>query len=598
MPFVVFLAIVLIITVFLGYNAGRNEEKEALQKIRSSFGKAGGRVLNEGKKRRIREFYDSLSSPGDIDDITWEDLKLDHIYGLINHSESSAGDSALYLRLRRGGVSGSASGDGSGSPADAGTSGRCESVLDHRISPAVWLEDREKAFRFLLSARKLGYMRNGSLNGFLRSLDSDTGIRIFRYAFLDLLMIASFILMLFVPSYGVLLFLGSVFAAVVHGSLSHRDLSPYLSGMSFVRRLRDCLREVLDILPSEYAGEREAVTSFISKSAGFYRTSSLLGSGDGSLSFGALEVVMSYVRLITGIDVFAFSGAVRELKKIRDEVTEAFIIFGKAESDVSAASFREYLGGGGCEPVFTESSGLAIKGLYHPALEKPVKNDIDAKGCVLVTGANASGKSTFLRACAISVLLAQTMGTVPADSYTGQRFRIMSSMTVSDDLLRGDSYYVAEVKAIKRILDATAEGPDRACAASENSPADAAGSSGSPRVLCFLDEVLRGTNTPERISAGHAILRALSERGALTFAATHDLELTQLLSDIYENYYFSEKTEADSFDFDYVIRKGVSKDTNAIKLLVSMGFDSEITDKAIDMAVGFMKNGVSVPGRT
>jgi DNA mismatch repair ATPase MutS len=79
-------------------------------------------------------------------------------------------------------------------------------------------------------------------------------------------------------------------------------------------------------------------------------------------------------------------------------------------------------------------------------------------------------------------------------------------MSLRDDLQGGDSYYVVEIKALKRILTAAKE-------------------PGRP-VLCFVDEVLRGTNTVERIAASTQILKSFDGRAVLCFAATHDIELT------------------------------------------------------------------------
>ena len=89
-------------------------------------------------------------------------------------------------------------------------------------------------------------------------------------------------------------------------------------------------------------------------------------------------------------------------------------------------------------------------------------------------------------------------------------------MALKDDLLGRESYYLAEIRSLKRILDETGE---------------------EYPVLCFVDEVLRGTNTVERIAASAQILESLSGRNVICFAATHDIELTYILEDDYENYH-------------------------------------------------------------
>lgn len=131
---------------------------------------------------------------------------------------------------------------------------------------------------------------------------------------------------------------------------------------------------------------------------------------------------------------------------------------------------------------------------------------------------------------------------------------------------------MVEIKALKRILDLR-------------------GSADAP-VLCFVDEVLRGTNTVERIAASAQILKSLSRGNCLCFAATHDIELTHLLEDIYYNYHFSEEIEEEDIYFSYKIMEGRANTRNAIKLLHIMGYETEIIQEAELMAGDFLKSGV------
>jgi len=128
-----------------------------------------------------------------------------------------------------------------------------------------------------------------------------------------------------------------------------------------------------------------------------------------------------------------------------------------------------------------------------------------------------------------------------------------------------------EIRALKRILDLVSE-------------------DGAP-VLCFVDEVLRGTNTVERIAASTEILRSMAGKNCLCFAATHDIELTQLLENIYENYHFAEEIEDDDIFFSYQILKGPASTRNAIKLLGIMGYDKAIIQEAEGMAESFLSTG-------
>ena len=190
---------------------------------------------------------------------------------------------------------------------------------------------------------------------------------------------------------------------------------------------------------------------------------------------------------------------------------------------------------------------------------------------VLLTGSNASGKSTFLKTTAINAILAQTVHTCLADRYSGGLYRIMSSMALRDDLAGGDSYYIVEIKSLKRILNYSAD-------------------SGRP-VLCFVDEVLRGTNTVERIAASTQILKSLAGKNVLCFAATHDIELTHLLEAYYNNYHFEEEIKEEDVVFNYRLKKGRATTRNAIRLLGVMGYEESIIEEAEKQAERFLKTG-------
>ena len=120
---------------------------------------------------------------------------------------------------------------------------------------------------------------------------------------------------------------------------------------------------------------------------------------------------------------------------------------------------------------------------------------------------------------------------------------------------------------------------------------DAADAKDALPLLCFVDEVLRGTNTVERIAASTQILKRLSQKGIYCFAATHDIELTHLLEQYYENSHFEEEVKHGDVLFSYRLLEGRAQTRNAIKLLEIIGFSKEIIEKADDMAGEFLRNG-------
>ncbi|HPA61254.1 MAG TPA: DNA mismatch repair protein MutS, partial [Clostridia bacterium] len=222
-----------------------------------------------------------------------------------------------------------------------------------------------------------------------------------------------------------------------------------------------------------------------------------------------------------------------------------------------------------CKARFHQQAGVEAAGLTHPLIPDAVPNDLSWQQNLLISGSNASGKSTFIKAVAVNLILAQSLGLCFAQSFALRRGRVMSAMAVRDNLLAGESYFIVEIKSLKRILDAMDSGA----------------------VYCFIDEILRGTNTVERIAASSAVLESLSGRDSLCMAATHDIELTRLLADSYENRHFAETVDGSGLRFDYKIKPGPTRTRNAIRLLAQMGYPPQVIQAARRRAEAFERTG-------
>ncbi|MDE6851832.1 MAG: hypothetical protein K2J67_05010, partial [Lachnospiraceae bacterium] len=262
-----------------------------------------------------------------------------------------------------------------------------------------------------------------------------------------------------------------------------------------------------------------------------------------------------------------------EIQKYQKELFQMYEIIGYMDSMLSVASYRVMEQGQCCIPEFVTEGELILETeeIRHPLLQDGVTNSLRTQQSVLLTGSNASGKSTFLKTVAINAILAQTVHTVLAQSYRSSMFHIASSMALRDDIMEQESYYMVEIKSLKRILDY-----------SQNSELP---------ILCFIDEVLRGTNTVERIASSSQILRVLTKQGNLCFAATHDIELTYLLEQEYANYHFEEQITEQDVRFDYRLHTGRTNSRNAIKLLQMLGYDKAVIQSAEDMVQYFLETG-------
>jgi DNA mismatch repair ATPase MutS len=276
--------------------------------------------------------------------------------------------------------------------------------------------------------------------------------------------------------------------------------------------------------------------------------------------------------LLTDLIVYEFCK--NRLSRCHDDIFTVHETLGRLDAAIAIASYRASLGGNYAVPGIDFSAHtpyLRAEGMVHPMLTDAVPNDIDTARPILITGSNASGKSTFLKTAALCVLMAQSICTCPARSYTASAFRIYSSMALEDSLETGESYYIVETRSLRRILHA----------------ADS-----TPPMLCVIDEVLRGTNTVERIAASSTVLAALADRGALCLTATHDIELCDLLCDRYTLFHFTETVGEDSMHFDCRIRPGKATSRNAINLLRLLGFDDAIVDDAHRRANEYLTDGV------
>ena len=226
---------------------------------------------------------------------------------------------------------------------------------------------------------------------------------------------------------------------------------------------------------------------------------------------------------------------------------------------------------------------LRARALGHPLLPPAscVRNDvtIGPEGTfLLVTGSNMSGKSTLLRAVGVNVALAQAGGPVCAAEMELPPLAIATSMRIQDSLEQGVSYFMAELRRLKAIVDeADARHDAEAHHAAEHGAANII--EDGRALLFLLDEILHGTNTAERQVAARRIVRHLVTQGAIGAVSTHDLTLADApdLAAMAERVHFTERftrgPEGPAMTFDYQLRPGLASSTNALKLMEIVGLD-------------------------
>ncbi len=208
-------------------------------------------------------------------------------------------------------------------------------------------------------------------------------------------------------------------------------------------------------------------------------------------------------------------------------------------------------------PEFVSGTSFVAEGLGHPLIARAsrVSNNVVLSGpgeAWVITGSNMAGKSTLLRAVGLNAVLAYAGAKVCASKLQIGQFAIVTSVKVADALADGVSFFYAEVQRLKLVLDIAEKEP----------------------TLFLLDEILRGTNSRERIIGAKAVIEKLLSLGAVGGVSTHDLAISQLAENIslkVTNVHFEEQVEGDVMRFDYILRSGVVQTSNALRLMKQVG---------------------------
>lgn len=501
---------------------------------------------------RMGSFYQRHQVKGQVDDITWNDLGMDEIFKRMNYTFSASGEEYLYYTLRN--------------------TRRTEEELAHLEDViGFFREHTDERVKIQYKMSRLGHTGKFSLYDYIDNLDYLGERNNRKHILLDFLFLP-LIALLFV---NLSVALAGIAILIVYNITSYfkekKEIDPYIVSFAYVNRLTDACEELLKLSVPVCNQEWEKMRGALQRLRGMQRGSFWVLAGSRSAASGnPLDILMDYVRMIFHVDLIQFNKMLSQLRNHIADVDGLIETVGYVETAIAAGIFRDSLD----EYCVPQHGGerMCVREAYHPLLVNPVKNSIDAHRGVLITGSNASGKSTFLKTIAVNAILSQSIHTCCASEYQAPMYEIYSSMALHDDMGSGESYYIVEIKALKRILDAAA--------AKEN------------RILCFVDEVLRGTNTVERIAASTQILKSLVESGnMLCFAATHDIELTELLKNVYDNYHFEEEIIENDIFFPYKLMNGSTKTRNAIKLLQIMGYDSTVIEKAFQQAEHFVTTG-------
>jgi DNA mismatch repair ATPase MutS len=291
---------------------------------------------------------------------------------------------------------------------------------------------------------------------------------------------------------------------------------------------------------------------------------------DPSKSNDVVASFWEWLNLLFLLDANVLYFAVGQLRACREAMLHVIATVGEVDAAISVASLRA-----GTQtwvrPRFDSRHGCTVlSDVRHPLVADAVPNSIELGPPygVLVTGSNMSGKSTFLRTVGVTAVMAQSINTCFAADYAAPVFAVQSCIGRADDLVAGKSYYVVEVEEVLARVRASA--------------------SERPHLFLF-DELFRGTNAVERIAAGEAVLRELISgtglgRNHVVLAATHDVELVELLRGAYQAFHFADTIGPEGLMFEHRLAPGPATTRNAITLLELHGAPPTLVRAALARA--------------
>lgn len=529
---VIFVLLILAIFVALHLNAIRKQKNE----IRKKWGTIP-RITRKDREESLHAAYEKLRPYHDfdseVDDITWYDLDLFQVFNEINHTHSSVGSEALYRQLRL-------------FHFDDTDLEKIEELIEfYEDNPEL----REK-IEYIFT--RLGKKDQNSVVQYLTDPKKNNVSSLAFFILLGLLPIGGLLLIFSgIDGIGFGILFGSVVFNILYSSKKKVDIDIQLMSLGYLIQTLNTAKKLSKVkqpLQSEISPLLKPFKSVL-------RFSFAFSMNDHS----ELGILLDYLNILFMIPFIAYHFVFNQIKKHEKEAILLWQLLGDLEVGYAILNYRKTLSLW-TQPTFVENEDVSGAMVYHPLIEKPVPNPVAWTQNTLVSGSNASGKSTYVKSVAINCVLAQTINTCLAESFSMQRGHILTSMAVEDDVLKGDSYFVAEIKSLKRILDQVKT---------------------TERCYLFIDEILRGTNTVERIAASSSIINWIADYSSLAFVATHDVELTEILKDQCKNVHFKEKVTArQGVQFDYVLQKGPATSRNAILLLQTMDFPKDVVENA------------------
>lgn len=495
--------------------------------------------IGRSEKLDIKRDYDIVMKAQElldfdfkVDSTTFYDLNLIDYIKRIDYSMSTMGASSLYVRTRE-----------------------ARPILKDLDTLRYIRENQEETISLMAKFLSFGEIKNKELftllkNGIEAKFSFELYVKFYP-------LIAALVLGLFFVSK--ISFLSGITLILATNAIITKDISKKTQGASkmltmlgkFSKLGMDVLKTDLELESIERLRDYKTLLKKINRKTGsFYNKVGL-----------DTDIFYELISTVTLHEAMLFLSIKDLVNENKENLCKLYFILGDIDNEIALSNLYYNLDLVCKADVADKTEDISIEGeeLHNPIIylkdkEESVGNTFKFTKDILLTGSNASGKSTFLRTIGINHLMAKTLGFVVAKKFKTTDTDIFTSIDIKDSIEEKTSYFMAEAKTIKKMID-------------------------NPGNIYLLDEVFKGTNTIDRISAASSTLDYLSKQGFVV-AATHDIELTNILEKDFCNYHFEEVVTKDEIKFDYKLKEGRAATRNAIRILEMYDYPEIITKKA------------------
>lgn len=522
----------------------KNRKSRNKEKLLSEFGNLKSDSFDFENIESYFRKKDNSATFHTLSDKTCNDLDFAELFLFIDRTNSRIGQQYLYNKLRN-------------IPADPIKNISNENLLEEFTNNSDFRVSVQRQLS-KLNHREVYYVATLFQNEILRPPKW--------YFIVPLLSFASalsFVLAFFNPVFFLVILSLSVINIVIH-FWNKKNLFNYFSSIPQLSKLNGVAQElfkhrILKEIQPDLMKSASAINK-VSNRMSFFNLETEMQSDQRILFWAILELV----KIVFLIEPLFLFGTLKRIDTKRKEIEDVFLFVGEIDAIISIASLRKGLENYCTPKIIDERKELSAQEVYHPLIENCVTNSLHVNGrSVLLTGSNMSGKTSFIRTIAINVITGLTINTCFATHFSMPQMRVFSAIRISDDLMNDRSYYFEEVMTIKDMID-------KSVAENIN--------------LFLLDEIFKGTNTVERISAGKAVLSSLNGENNIVFVSTHDIELADLLKNEYDLYHFSAMVDHKTVAFDYKLKGGKLKNRNAIRILQINDYPESIINEAIEIS--------------